>query len=99
MARHIRASNVETRTSRLKLPVAKKPIFVKVGPGVSLGYRRNVTAGTWVARVADGKGGNWTKRVANADDFEESNGTRLLDFWQAQDRARIVAGGGSDEHD
>src|SRR3954453_19399018 len=99
MARHVRASNLETRTSRLKLPVPKKPVFVKVGPGVALGYRRNVTAGTWVARVADGKGGNWTQRVANADDFEEANGSTVLNFWQAQDRAKTLARGGSDEGD
>src|SRR4051812_2729034 len=99
MARHVRASNIETRTSRLKLPVAKKPIFVKVASGVSLGYRRNITAGTWVARVADGKGGNWTKRVANADDFEDANGCSTLNFWQAQDRAKTLARGGSDEGD
>jgi integrase len=99
MARHVRASNLETRTSRLKLPVAKKPVFVKVAPGVSLGYRRNRTAGTWVVRVADGKGGNWTKGIANADDFEEANGTGLLDFWQAQDRSKTLARGGSDGDD
>ena len=83
----------------MKLPVAKKPVFVKVGPGVSLGYRRNRTAGTWVARVADGKGGNWTKGIANADDFEEASGTSLLNFWQAQDRANTLARGGNDEGD
>ena len=99
MARHVRASKLETRTSRLKLAVAKKPVFIKVAPEVSLGYRRNRTAGTWVARVADGKGGNWTKGIANADDFEEANGTCILDFWQAQDRAKGLARGGSDEVD
>jgi hypothetical protein len=86
MARHVRAANLETRTSRLKLPVAKKPVFVKVGPGVSLGYRQNLTAGTWVTRVADGRGGNWTKGFASADDFEEANANSLLD----SGRLRIV---------
>ena len=33
MARSIRSSNLETRSARLKLPIAKKPIFVKIGPG------------------------------------------------------------------
>ena len=53
--------------SRL-LPVARKPVFVKIGQRVGLGYRRNATAGTWVVRVADGKGGNWTKTIAIAED-------------------------------
>jgi integrase len=96
MARSARAAKLETRAARLKLPVAKKPVFAKIGPRVGLGYRRNQTAGTWVLRVADGKGGNWTKAIGNADDFEEADGNNTLDFWQAQDRARIIARVGRD---
>src|SRR5258707_15457849 len=82
MPRRIRASRekLETRSSRLTLAIAKKPIFVKIRPGVGLGYRRNQTAGTWVVRVADGKGHNWTKAIAAADDFGEANGNTVLDF-------------------
>ena len=68
--------------------MAKKPLFVRISPGVSLGYRRNETAGTWVVRVADGQGGAWTKRIATADDFEESDGHTVLTYWEAQERAR-----------
>jgi integrase len=75
----------------LKLPIAKKPVFVKIGLGIGLGYRRNATAGTWVARISDGKGGNWTKAIATADDFAEADGGDVRDFWQAQDRARALA--------
>ncbi len=57
MARKVRNGMLENRTQRLKLPIAKKPIFVRIGPGLSLGYRRNQTAGTWVLRLADGQGG------------------------------------------
>jgi integrase len=46
--------------------------------------------------VADGKGGNWTKAIGNADDFEEADGNNTLDFWQAQDRARVIARVGRD---
>ncbi|HEU0217863.1 MAG TPA: hypothetical protein VFQ90_14490, partial [Stellaceae bacterium] len=88
MARSTRSSMLETRSARLRLPVAKKPVFVKVGPGIGLGYRRNQTAGTWVARVADGHGGNWTKAIGIADDFDETTGASVLDFWQAQQKAR-----------
>jgi hypothetical protein len=75
MARKVRASGFETRTARLKRPVAKKPEFVRIAPGISLGYRRNATAGTWVARVADGRGGNWTKAIGSADDYDEADET------------------------
>jgi integrase len=91
MARRTRAAGLETRSSRLRLPVAKKPIFIKIGPGLGLGYRRNATAGTWVVRAANGKGGNWTKAISAADDFDEADGKAVLDFWQAQDRARSIA--------
>jgi integrase len=94
MPRHTRSSSLETRTARLKLPVQKKPLFVTIAPGISLGYRRNRTAGAWVLRAADGQGGNWTKAFATADDHETSNGETVLDFWQAQDRARQLARGG-----
>lgn len=91
MARNARSSNLETRSARLKLPISKKPLFVKIGPGVGLGYRRNRTAGAWVARVSDGKGGNWTKGIGYADDFDDADETQVLDFWQAQQQARALA--------
>ena len=96
MARKVRASGFETRTARLKRPVAKKPDFIRIAPGVSLGYRRNATAGTWVARVADGRGGNWTKGIGSADDYDEADGVAVLDYWTAQERAKQVAHNGKD---
>ena len=94
MARHTRAAKIENRTARLKLAVQRKPYFVPIAPRIGLGYRRNQTAGAWVVRAADGHGGNWTKAFAIADDHEEANGETVLDFWQAQDRARALARGG-----
>jgi integrase len=91
MARSTRSAQLETRSSRLNLPIAKKPVFVRVGPRIGLGYRRNQTVGSWVARVADGRGGNWTKAIGAADDFENADGTNVLDFWQAQEKARALA--------
>ncbi|GEP07602.1 tyrosine-type recombinase/integrase [Methylobacterium oxalidis] len=93
MARSTRAPKLETRTSRLKLPVAKKPAYVRVAPGISLGYRRNETAGTWVLRVADGRGSSWTKRIGVADDFDDSDAHSVLTFWEAQTLAKAMARG------
>ena len=90
MARSTRSAQLETRSARLKLPVAKKPVFLRIGPRIGLGYRRNQTTGTWVARVADGRGGNWTKAIGAADDFEDADGSHILDFWQAQEKARVL---------
>src|SRR5215831_10844383 len=100
MPRSARSSRLETRSTRLKLPIAKKPVFVRIGPGMALGYRRNQTAGTWVLRVADGSGGHWTKRIADADDMQDSDNGAILDFWQAQQRAReLVRASGKDDGD
>lgn len=90
MARRVRDHTLEVRTKRLLLPVAKKPIFVRVGPGISLGYRRNQTSGTWVLRRADGRGGSRTAKVGVADDYDEADGSGVLTYWQAQDRAKIM---------
>jgi integrase len=99
MARSTRSAKLETRTARLRLAVRKKPYFVAVAPGVGLGYRRNKTAGSWVVRAADGRGGNWTQAFAYADDFEDANGADVLSFWEAQDRARILARGRDADED
>ena len=91
MARRIRNNALENRTGRLKLPVAKKPVFVRIGAGISLGYRRNKTAGTWVLKLSDGKGGANTSSIGIADDFDEADGLRFLSYWQAQDTAKKKA--------
>jgi len=96
MARSIRSTTLESRASRLRLSIAKKPVYVKLGPQLGLGYRRNKTAGTWVMRIADGKRGNWIRAIGNADDFEEADGAAILDFWQAQEKARKFARESSD---
>ena len=93
MAQSTRAPKLENRANRLKLPIAKKPVFVRVAPGISLGYRRNATSGTWVVRVASGNGSAWTKRVGTADDYDESDAIAILTFWQAQTQAKIMARG------
>jgi len=97
MARSTRAPKLETRTARLKLPVARKPIWAKIGLGIAIGYRRNQTAGTWSVRVADGKGAHWIRAIGTADDYDTADGDTFLDFWQAQDRARAI--GLSARHD
>ena len=88
MARNIRSSELENRTNRLKLPVTTKPTYVRIGPGLSLGYRKNQAGGKWVMRTANGKGGMVTNTIAEADDHSESNGQTILDFFQAQAMAR-----------
>jgi integrase len=91
MARSVRSHTLETRAARLRLPVAKKAVFVKIGRGLHLGYRRNQTAGTWSARVIK-DGADFERSLGRADDFEDANGETVFDFWQAQEAARVLSG-------
>ena len=93
MPRRIRSSILETRTARLKLPKQRKPFWVSVASGISIGYRRNEGAGSWSVRAADGKGGNWIKSFSIADDHEEADGSSVLSFWEACERAKALARG------
>ncbi|MGY4281885.1 hypothetical protein ACVWXO_001105 [Bradyrhizobium sp. LM2.7] len=54
MVRRIRDKTLESRSARLDKPVRKTPVLISIGRGLSIGYRRNETAGTWVVRKADG---------------------------------------------
>jgi integrase len=91
MPRKTRSALLETRASRLRLSVRPKPYFQKISPGIAIGYRRNVGAGTWSVRAAGGDGSNWLKRIGVADDFEDGNGVSVLTFFQAIDAARKLA--------
>ena len=91
MPRRIRAPKLENRTQRLKLIERRKPYWIAIAPGISLGYRRG--PGSWNVRAADGKGGNWIKSFGLADDHAEADNAHVFDYWTAQDRARQLARG------
>jgi integrase len=91
MPRRLRSTHLETRTSRLKLEPRGKPHWRTVAPGISVGYRAG--PGTWTVRCADGRGSSWTKRLGLADDREDADGTHVLDFWMAIDKAKALARG------
>lgn len=87
-------SILEDRTNRLKLAVRRKPYFVKIGKGgASLGYRRNVAAGSWLVRWADGKGGSNQQVFGTADDFDGG-----MDFWAAHSKAQELAPAAAVDH-
>lgn len=84
----VKPKDLETKTARLRLPVSKKPLYIRISKGLNLGYRRNQGPGTWIMRVADGRGGSTIKAIGAADDFAPADGHHILDFDEAQDRAR-----------
>jgi integrase len=97
MPRKIRSS-FETATARLKLPFkeSKKPHWERLGPGLSLGYRRNEHAGSWSIRAADGAGKEWLRRIGTSDDYEAANGKDVLSYEQAVAEARRLYRGKAD---
>jgi len=85
-----RAQRLESGSARRKLPISKKPLYIKIAPNIRLGYRRNEGPGTWNVRVT-GPGIDWVKRIGLADDHEPADGRAVMSFWQAQDAARKLA--------
>jgi integrase len=92
MARRVRDKGLESRSARTKLKASGKPYYKAIGEGLHLGYRKNATVGKWVARIYVGGQKYEVKTIATADDYEDADGQRVLTFWQAQDRARELAG-------
>lgn len=97
MARKISFSALESRSARLRLKIRRRPYSgPSLARGISLMYRRNKTNGTWVLKASDGHGAYWTKGFGLADDFEDSDGKRVLTFYEAQDAAKKLARGDAD---
>lgn len=88
---------METKTSRLRLEVRGKPYWHRLTGGVSLGYRRTTSVGTWSVRLADGKQGNTIKRIASADDLGKADGKSIMTFAQARDAALRFSGDPGDD--
>ncbi len=93
MARRIRDNNLETRSSREKLRARGKPYFRAIAPKLHLGYRKNASGGKWLVRRYDAAKTQYqVETFADADDLTDGDGVRVLDFWQAQDKARELGG-------
>ena len=91
MAKRVRDSDLETRAARSKLKVRGKPYYKVIGPGLHVGYRKGKRAGMWVVRRYAGAATYKVETIAEADDYEDADGGRILTFWQAQDHARKLA--------
>ena len=59
--------------------------------GLHLGYRKGKSGGPWVLRQYLGDERYEVKTFAEADDRLPADGVHILDFFQAQDRAREIA--------
>jgi integrase len=91
----VTVANLQSRDARSKLRARSKPYYINIARSLQLGYRRNAHHGVWIVRDARG-GGDWTRRIATADDHAKSNHETVLDFYEAQTRAHEIAGAGKD---
>jgi integrase len=95
MARRTPDARLESRESRSRLASRGKPHYRLLEPGLHIGYRRlkgrkgrPAVAGTWVARHYAGGQSYVVEKIGTADDFSDADGTVILSFAQAQDKAR-----------
>jgi hypothetical protein len=91
MARKVKDKVLDTGEARRKLKAQGKPYYRMIEPGLHLGYRRlkgQERAGTWLVRHYLGKQAYEVERIGTADDLSDADGEAILDFKQAQDKAR-----------
>ncbi|MEA2802441.1 MAG: hypothetical protein QOE49_2536, partial [Rhodospirillaceae bacterium] len=79
---------MDTRTARARLKPRGKPYYRAIDPGLHLGYRRSADGGKWLVRVYLGGQAYRLENIATADDRGEADGHTVLNFSQAQAKAR-----------
>lgn len=95
MARKVRDADLDTRAARRKLPRRYKPHWRRLDAELHIGYQRSPNSdkpGQWFARLYHGSGKYRRVPLGDADDQlgdgESADGVHVLDFFQAQDKAR-----------
>ena len=89
MPRTLRDASLETRAARGRLKARGKPYYRALEPGLHLGYRKPLAgAGKWLARHYTGNQAYELETLAIADDFSDADGIAVLNYRQAQAKAR-----------
>lgn len=89
MARSVEDNKIKTREARKRLSPRRHPYFREIAEGLHIGYRRlKDTSGSWIVREYVGERKYRERSIGIADDFLNSDGTRILSFNEAQKKAR-----------
>jgi len=90
MARIVENADLQNRQQRLRLEIRKKPYWMTLSEGQHLGYYRGRRVRKWVARFRQPGGSRSYQEatIAEADDYVDSDGSKILNFGQAQKAAR-----------
>lgn len=86
----VKRSPLEDRTNRKKLKARHEPYWMKLEPGRALGYRKGVAGGVWLAKLRVPGASPERRKVVlgTADDHSDADGTEILSYAQAQEKAR-----------
>jgi integrase len=89
MPRKVKHRELDSREARGKLKVRGMPYYGALDKTLHLGYRRlKGKAGTWWARHYIGARQYDVESIGTADDLTDADGVAILNYWQAQARAR-----------
>jgi integrase len=91
MGRLVRDHRLDTRSTRERLRSSHHPYWRSISTGCHIGYYRGASGGRWIARCKrrGGANGYFQRTLGEADDIRDADGTDILDFRQAQEKARI----------
>jgi integrase len=91
MPRSVRDAKLDSRAARERLKPRGKPYWRGLDQGLHVGYRRlKGASGRWAVRFYAGDQSYVTETIATADDLSDANGVDVLDWQQAQDKARAL---------
>jgi integrase len=93
MAKRVNDALLDSKAARARLKPRGKPYYRSIGGGLHIGYRRAKTGeGRWVVRYPhnDPDKDYVVETVATADDKLDANGETVLDWNQAQEKARAI---------
>lgn len=81
---------IHTRSGRSSLPVreSSEPYWRNISKGLSLGYRKGATGGTWIVRYESAETGRRKAALGLTDDQVDADGVSVLSFDQAQAAAQ-----------
>jgi integrase len=89
MPRKVKDRSLDSREGRARLKARGVPYYRSLDKKLHLGYRRlKGKAGTWWARHYTGDQQYQIEGIGTADDLSAADGIDILDYWQAQARAR-----------
>jgi integrase len=89
MPRKVKSRELDSREARSKLKPRGMPYYRSLDKRLHLGYRRlRGKSGTWWCRFYLGERQYAVEPLGTADDQASADGVTILDYWQAQERAR-----------